>query len=84
MLKCNFSLPIRVLDNQRKHEKSMPMRVIRQKIQKLRPWFMQSPNPKKTAQQRNKTGNITSTKNSTQQRLHQQRQYHKAGTQKGR
>lgn len=45
---------------------------------------MQSPNPKKTAQQRNKTGNITSTKNSTQQRLHQQRQYHKAGTQKGR
>lgn len=45
---------------------------------------MQSPNPKKTAQQRNKTGNITSTKNSTQQRLHQQRQYQKTGTQKGR
>lgn len=62
----------------------MPMRVIRQKIQKLRTGFMQSPNPKKTTQQRNKTVNITGTKNRTQQRLHQQRQYHKAGTQKGR
>ena len=55
----------------------MPMRVIRQKIQKLRTGFMQSPNPKKTTQQRNKTVNITGTKNRTQQLLHQQ-----TGTQK--
>ena len=61
----------------------MPMRVIRQKIQKLRPAFIQSPNPKKTTQQRNKTGNITSTKNGTQQRLHQQCLHQKTGTQKG-
>lgn len=38
---------------------------------------MQSPNPKKTTQQRNKTVNITGTKNRTQQLLHQ-----KTGTQK--
>ena len=71
----------------------MPMRVIRQKIQKLRPCFIQSPNPKKTTQWRDKNGSITSAKNGTQQRLHQQRlhqqrlhqqrQYQKTGTQKG-
>jgi len=56
----------------------MPMRVIRQKIQKLRTGFMQSPNPKKTTQWRDKNGSITSAKNGTQQR-----QYQKTGTQKG-
>ena len=76
MLKCNFSLPTRVLDIQRKHEKNMPMRVIRQKIQKLRTGFIQSPNPQKDYTIENQKLDISPAPKTapssacTQQRLH--------------